>query len=469
MEGFLANQKYRALAAIAAAVLIAVSTGAYLYLQPTSHTAPAVKVGAQTSSFLTEYPTPGAESLPNAIAVDSSGNVWTVLQNKTTLVEFNPTTSSFKTFPFPEPTGTKVMTWGLAVDNSRNLVWVADETSDVIWCFNITSTGFRKVPLQTVGATPFQLVLDNQGNVWCTEFVADKIGVVSADGHLAEMQIPIAGNPTGIAIDAHGKIWFNLLQTSGASDLFYVGSYLGGSFSFYNLTGRVDIPVGIAVDASGNVWLTQHGASLLSEYSPVTGQTKTFSTSIPKVGASYPYFVYVDPLNGNIWFNEHYGNAIGEFDPSSGQMVEYHLTPGPSSYGNISGILTMSLTTAGTPWFAEVYTGKIGTLNSTEPLNLSLALSGASLGQEISISNKSFATLQMRITSGSRLPVFLSAAVGNTTNTLSFSFSNASGYGNFTSAVTIADSSASSGVYFVTISAVTTGLTISQVVQIRSG
>jgi ABC-type molybdate transport system substrate-binding protein len=116
-----------------------------------------------------------------------------------------------------------------------------------------------------------------------------------------------------------------------------------------------------------------------------------------------------------------------------------------------------------------VYTGKIGTLNSTEPLNLSLALNGASLGQEISISNKSSATLQMRITSGSRLPVFLSAAVGNTTNPLRFSFSNASGYGNFTSAVTIADSSASSGVYFVTISAVTAGLTISQVVQIRSG
>jgi virginiamycin B lyase len=207
---------------------------------------------------------------------------------------------------------------------------------------------------------------------------------------------------------------------------------------------------------------------LLSEYSPASGQIKTFSTSIPRVGASYPYFVYVDPLKGNVWFNEHYGDAIGEFDPSSGQMTEYHLSPGPSSYGNISGVLTMSLADSGTPWFSEVYTGRIGTLNPAAPLNLSLELSGVGPNRTVSVSNKSEATIQVRVTDRG-VPVSLSTAVGNASSPLRFGFSPSSGRGSFTSEVTIGDSSTSKGVYFVTISATTGGLTVSRVVEVQSG
>jgi len=458
--------------AVVLAVALVVPLGAYFYAQssaPSIHTIQSLQVKAQASPFLIEYPTPDAEALPNAIAVDSSGNVWTVLQNRTELVEFTPATSSFRTFPFPLPVGTKVMTWGLAVDNSRRLVWVADETSDVIWCFNMSSSTFRETPIPTVGATPFQIVLDSRGNAWFTEFVGDKIGAVSTSGVLTEIPIPIVGNPTGITIDSQGRIWFNLLQTGGLSDLYYVGSYYGGSFSFYNLTNRVDTPVGIAVDSGGHVWLTQHGASLLSEYYPATGEIKTFSTSIPEVGASLPYFVYVNPANGNVWFNEHYGNAIGEFNPTTDQMVEYHVPSGPSTYGNISGVLTMDLAASGAPWFSEVYTGKIGTLNYTTPLHLSLALNGVNQGQIIPVSNGSSASLQVTVTGTGSGPELLSAAVGNATNPLQFSFLPGSGTGNFTSTLTISDSSTLKGNYFVTISVASGYLTMSQVVEVESG
>ena len=462
------GQTSKALAAVAIVVIITVSAGVYLYYRSSAPVGQAVQVKAQVSPFLLEYPTPGIESLPNAIAIDSSGNVWTVLQNRTELAEFVPATSSFKLYSFPEPAGTLVMTWGIAIDNQRHLVWVADETSDAIWSFNMVTAGFTKTPLRTVGATPYQLVIDSKGNVWFTEFVGDKIGVISTDGLLAEIQIPLSGNPTGITVDSQGRIWFNLLQTGGLSDLYYIGSYFEGSFSFYNLTNKVDTPVGIAVDANGNVWLTQHGASLLSEYNPTTQQIRTFSTSIPEIGASLPYFVYVDQQTGSVWFNEHYGNALGEFNPSSGQMVEYHLSPGPTSYGNISGILTMNLTPSGAPWFIEVYTGKIGTLNSTTPLNLSVGLNATSPLPTVPISNASATSLRLRITSNTDMPISLTAAVGNATDPLQFSFSPASGSGTFASTMTITDSSTSSGVYFVTISAATEGLTVSQVIELRS-
>jgi len=227
--------------------------------------------------------------------------------------------------------------------------------------------------------------------------------------------------------------------------------------------------VGIAVDSGGHVWLTQHGASLLSEYYPATGEIKTFSTSIPEVGASLPYFVYVNPTNGNIWFNEHYGNAIGEFNPTTDQMVEYHVPSGPSTYGNISGVLTMNLAASGVPWFSEVYTGKIGTLNYTTPLHLSLALNGVNQGQIIPVSNGSSASLQVTVTGTGSGPELLSAAVGNATNPLQFSFLPGSGTGNFTSTLTISDSSTLKGNYFVTVSVASGYLTMSQVVEVESG
>ena len=461
------GRRTRVLAAVLAVVLV-VPLGAYLYIRSPAPAVQTVQLRAQSDPFLLEYPAPDAEALPNAIAVDSGGNVWTVLQNRTELAEFTPATSSFKTFPFPLPGGTKVMTWGLAVDDSRRLVWVADETSDVIWCFNMTSSTFRETAIPTVGATPFQIVLDGRGNAWFTEFVGDKIGTISTSGVLTETPIPIVGNPTGITIDAQGRIWFNLLQTGGVSDLYFIGSYYGGSFSFYNLTNRVDTPVGIAVDSAGHVWLTQHGASLLSEYYPATGEIKTFSTSIPKVGASLPYFAYVDPANGNVWFNEHYGNAIGEFDPTTGQMVEYHVPPGPSTYGNITGVLTMNLAASGAPWFAEVYTGKICTLNNTTPLDLSLGLDGVQPGQSMHVSNGSSATLRVTINGSGGETELLSAAVGNATNPLRFSFLPRSGTGNFSTTLTLSDSSTLKGNYFVTISVSSGDLTISQVVEVES-
>jgi hypothetical protein len=149
-------------------------------------------------------------------------------------------------------------------------------------------------------------------------------------------------------------------------------------------------------------------------------------------------------------------------------MVEYHVPPGPSAYGNISGVLTMNLAPSGAPWFAEVYTGKIGTLNFTAPLGLSLGLSGIRPGQIVRVSNGSAASLQVTITGSGRGPELLSAAVGNATNPLKFSFLPGSGTGNFTTTLTIGDSSTLKGDSLVTISATSGDVTTSQVAAVES-
>jgi len=422
---------------------------------------PAASVSSQ---YVKEYVLPNG--LPNAIAVDSSGNVWTVLQNSSSLGVFYPANGTVREFPIPGLAEKAPLTsWGIAIDNSRGIIWFAEEISNAIWAFNVRDQSFNEYPIKTPDSNPYQVALDSSGNAWFTEFSGNKIGEVMTNGSMNEFQIPIASsNPTGIAVDPRtNRIWFNLLDTSGISDEFYVGSYYNGSFTFNDITALVDTPVGIAVDSSGDLWLTQHGASLVSEFNPVTHYFRTFSTSIPPPGASYPYFVYVDNSTGNIWFNEHYGNTISVFDPRSNTLVEYEIPSKNPEDGNISGALTMTLSSSGTPWFTELYTGKIGEINYSAPVNLFVNVST----DDVSLQNQSTASVTLSIQGPSNQTTYLSASVGNFTGDFLFNFIEYSGQGNYSTNLTIQNGGSPPGVYFATISAESNNVIVSRIIEIR--
>ena len=222
--------------------------------------------------------------------------------------------------------------------------------------------------------------------------------------------------------------------------------------------------MGIAVDSSGNLWLTQHGASMVSEFNPVTHYFRTISTSIPPDGASYPYFVYVDNSTGKVWFNEHYGNAISVFDPKTNTLVEYEIPSRNSADGNISGALTMTLSPQGTPWFTELYTGKIGEVIPSLPIGLSVQVNG---GSTVNLGNESSTTLQLSVLDTSDETSYLSASIGNFTGNFVFNFTSYSGHGNYSTPLTIQNGGSPPGVYFVTISAETQNLIVSQVIEVR--
>ncbi|HXQ92564.1 MAG TPA: hypothetical protein VN739_06130 [Nitrososphaerales archaeon] len=426
---------------------------------------PTPSKSVQTDQFINEFQLPS--SLPNAIAVDSSGNVWTVLQNRSALGVFNPTNDTLHQYSIPGlSTKSPLTSWGIAVNDHTGKVWFAEEISNSIWSFNVETLTFTQYSIKTPASNPYEVALDSQGNAWFTEFTGDKLGVVMSNGTMKEYQIPItSSNPTGIAIDARtNRIWFNLLDTSGATDEFYVGSFFNGSFTFNDITPEVDTPVGIAVDSSGNLWLTQHGASLVSEFNPITHYFRTISTSIPPDGASYPYFVYVDNSTGKIWFNEHYGNAISVFDPKTNNLIEYEIPSRNSGDGNISGALTMTLTPEGVPWFTELYTGKIGEVNPSISVGLSIKVSGGSV---INLGNQSSTTFQLLVLNSSNETSYLSASVGNFTGNFVFNFTDFSGHGNYSTIMTLQNAGSAPGIYFATISAKIQNLIVSQVIEIR--
>src|SRR5579863_10449746 len=132
--------------AVALVALLAFDVGAYL--RPSSSgqaggggravaaVATVTTSSPEASRYITEYQVAGADSDPNAIASDSKGNVWFTLAADYAIGELSPGNGTTHEFRIPDQNGSLV-SWGLAVDNPRNLIWFTDQLADSVWSFNV--------------------------------------------------------------------------------------------------------------------------------------------------------------------------------------------------------------------------------------------------------------------------------------------------------------------------------------------
>jgi virginiamycin B lyase len=417
-------------------------------------------VRPQDSRFVDEYLI-GNFSSPNGITVDSLGRVWFSLENETSIGFLSPANGTVHLIPLPEPEETQLYTWSLAVDNSRQLVWFPDQISGAIWVYSIANGSFQKYALET-GSFPLRLTLDSQGNVWFTELAKDRIGEITTGGMLNQYDVPAVNGssnnyPTDIAVDSNGTVWFTEPGTNS------IGEFKGGQFTQFYFGNRISSPSGITLDSKGNVWFTQHGPSFFSEFNPKTGALRTFSSSIPSYSdTSLPYWIQIDS-SGNVWFNEHEGNAIAKFDPSTNGLVEYEI-PSYLPSQNVSADLTFALSPQGIPWFSELFTGKIGTVNTSAPLTLSLS----ALPNSVNITNGNMASIRVNVNSTTSTPVALATSVANFSENFEFNFSPSNGTSSFASTLVVKNSGSAPGVYMLTITAETPNLRVSQIVVVQS-
>ena len=455
-------------------VILAGSLTYYYYIQTLSYYTPTVFTSqARVHEYVTEYQIqPG--SYPNAITTDSQGNVWFALQNTTSLAELTPSNGTVHLFRPPELKSTGLTTWGIFVDNSKHVVWFTDANTNSIWSFNVASGNSTEYHIQTQFAFPYQIAQDGKGNVWFTELFGNKIGEITTSGALEEYPVPKFGNvsdvePSGITIDQESNsIWF----TETAVDA--VGSYFDGRFNSYNLSGLVQSPAGIAVDSNGNLWMTQHGPSFISEFNPTTHYFRTISTSVPSWvpdNTSLPYFIQVDS-QGDVWFNEHYGNAIASFDPSGNSLTEFEVPSRVVQAGNNAGVLTIGLSPNGEPWFTELFTGKVGTIDTSLPLKVAISVNNGTASitnNPVIIAGNGKVSLHVMINNESNQTLTLESFLGNYTTGfhafLTPYVDNKNGA--FNSTLVLDNNATRGGVYYLTVSAISTNLVVSQVIEIE--
>ncbi len=435
--------------------------------------------------YITEFCAIYGLSSPNAITVDSHGDVWFVLQQEGDLGVIYGSNSSFRAFSVPAGK-LGVSSWGIAVDNSRSLVWFTDYADNGVWSFNINNSHFSYYNVTySAQAFPYQIIVDKNGNVWFTEPYAKAIGELTQSGkqltypYPSEFaKVPFSG-PFGLAQQANGTLWFTNTDANSIGSLIVNSSTGAYDYHLFNMTGIVTYPVGIAIDQHGNIWMTEHGPSLIAEFNPTTHYFRSITTFIPPYfNASLPYFVYLDS-QGNVWFNEHQGNAIGRFSPYNDSMVEYRIPTKVSSFQNISAPLTMALSASGTPWFTEMVAGKVGRINLNVPMDLGFSLGSSAANYSLSSGHALNIGLNVSVQSGVsvQLSVFLSlydstigalpVQSGGAESALLYSFSVSNGTSNFGSTLSLQDHGFPNGTYYLTVSAITRDIIVSRIIVVN--
>ncbi len=263
--------------------------------------------------YVNEYKTPDNCSSPSGITVDGQGRVWFVEQNTSKLAVFYPSTQNFTEYQLPV---SLPITWSLTttLDNS---IWLTDANSSQIIRFDPASQNFTQYHLAS-GSYPMEIVRGPDGAVWFSELYAHKIGRIQPDnGLLTEYPTPNNDTaPSGLVFDRNGTLWVSMVSfNQSVPNTLATLDLATGTYHYFEMPTPISQPTGIAVDSSGMIWFAEHGPSLIGRFDPTTGDLIQIATSAKAgVTTTLPYWMVEDPT-GDIWFNEHEANRIAKTGP----------------------------------------------------------------------------------------------------------------------------------------------------------
>jgi len=228
------------------------------------------------------------------------------------------------------------------------------------------ATGARaattEYPVPTPESFPLGIAAAPDGQLWITEYAANRLARVAVDGTVTEFPaLPSPGaGPGALTAGPDGALWFT------EAPLNRIGRMtLDGTVSEFDvLTAGHPGPQSIAAGADGNLWFTQPGANRIGRITPA-GVVTEFP--LPQPGSG-PRGIAAGP-DGALWFTEYDGNRIGRIT-TAGEITEYTL---PTADSRPLGIAPGP---DGNVWFTEYRGNRIGriaidgTITELRPLEL---------------------------------------------------------------------------------------------------
>lgn len=200
-----------------------------------------------------------------------------------------------------------------------------------------------------VSGAPTQIVSGPDGNLWFTEFGAQKTGRITPAGSLTEFALPPGNSPVDIALGSDGNLWV----TTGTSGSLYRITTVGILTGFN--VGFQGTPWAITSGSDGHLWVTEASSIGLNYIARVnTGGILTGEFVIPTPGC-YAGRITAGP-DGNLWFTENEADKIGRIT-TTGAITEFVLPTGAHPFGIVSG-------PDGNLWFAEEGANKIGRITT---------------------------------------------------------------------------------------------------------
>jgi streptogramin lyase len=253
---------------------------------------------------------------PHAIALDVSGNLWSVngndggpapSLNEITAAGATGAGSPFTTLGITNPTG-------LAADASSNL-WIANSSPGAV--IKATSAGALSGTFSTGGiSSPQAIAIDPSGNAWIADG-ANSVIKLSSTGSPLSGTSGYTGiglnSPTAIALDHTGNVWVTNKSGNNVVVISSTGGAVSGSAGY--TPASLSQPSAIAIDGSGNAWVKGLGVGqdagnytiteLSNSGAVLSGANGYFSTS--------PGGIAID-ASGDVWTN--YAHVTGLFTPT---------------------------------------------------------------------------------------------------------------------------------------------------------
>jgi len=209
---------------------------------------------------------------PNAITVDSSGNVYTAngYSNNVTIITPSGVSSIFGTtgsYPF-----------GITIDSSGN-IYTANAGSNNVT--KITPAGVSTT-LGTTGEYPFSVIVDSSGNAYTANYGSNNVTKITPSGSSSILGTT-GSSPNDLVMDSSGNIYVSNLYGNSVTKI-----TPSGASTVFATTGTE--PDGIAIDSYGNIYTSNYASNNVSIIYP-NGQSSIFGTTAPS-----PEAIAISPL-----------------------------------------------------------------------------------------------------------------------------------------------------------------------------
>jgi len=228
------------------------------------------------------------------IAFDSSGNAWVVSGGGTVLSEFSPLGvpanpgGYAENFDAPD---------AIAIDTSGN-IWVEDENSNnyIGSVYKISSSGTKLGTFNTDVDGPKDIEIDGSGNVWVPE-LNNILEFTNSGAFVRDVKDSNTLIPYAVAFEpgAAGNFWVADEEQMAA----YTYTDSGGTVAGSPFANTVDLPICNAIDSGGNVWFVAAGGTL----SKINAAGAPVNGSPIATGASTTVSLAIDGA-GNAWVTD---------------------------------------------------------------------------------------------------------------------------------------------------------------------
>ena len=373
--------------------------------------------GAINSPYATEYKLSNG-TWPSGTMVDSRGNLWTVGSRSDALLKFDPTTGIVKSYPLPNAgAGSSVgLVWAMVEAKDGSIWFSGFGGNNPLWRFDPNLEKFEAV--DSLSASPIQMKVDKNGNIWYTTLFRGVIGAIvanqeGAEGsqkyNVKELDLGKDSFPSGLFLQ-NQTLWITE-SVNGKIALFHITPGDGGKsiadvkkVAEFPQQETLFSPTDIIMN-NGSAWLTEHGTSFLTEYNTKTQEVKRYPTALHPIQIStLPYWLAEDPDEKGVWFNEHRGNRIAFFDFGSRTLTEYEVPTRNPQMGYTANVLTMAAdpTNENRAWFTEWSEDKIGYIDKS----VSITFGIHTPDKQIILEKGQTANLSIEITRNPKVELF---------------------------------------------------------------